>query len=174
MYKCFVLTSVFSLTNHFQQANCNIVGNSLTSRLCSKKALRLTRNNYRQISLTSIVCKVVEKIVESRVIDFWRNISILYLHQFACLDGRSTLSELLPCYDDWAKSCNNKKPTAITFLDFSKPFDSVPHECLLFKLERHDIDDSALQWFRIFLKNASSRVVLALPGLQFYLKYPRE
>ena len=33
---------VFSLTNHFQQANCHISGNSLTSHLCSKKVVRLT------------------------------------------------------------------------------------------------------------------------------------
>ena len=33
---------VFSFTNHFQQANCHIFRNSLTSHLCSKKAGRLT------------------------------------------------------------------------------------------------------------------------------------
>ena len=33
---------VFSLTTLFQQANCHISGNSLTSHLCSKKAIRPT------------------------------------------------------------------------------------------------------------------------------------
>ena len=106
-----------------------------------------------------------------------RNINIVNPTQFAYMEGRSTLSELLSCYDDWAKSRNNRKPTDIAFLDFSKAFDSVPHERLLFKLERHGIDGSALQWFRIFLPvgcNASSCVVLARPGLQFYLEYPKE
>ena len=97
------------------------------------------------------MCKIAEKIVKSRVMDFWQNINIFNPNQFAYMEGRSKLLELLSCYDDWAKSRNNKKPTDIAFLDFSKAFDSVPHERLLFKFERHGIDGSALQWFRNFL-----------------------
>jgi len=98
-----------------------------------KKGSKTDRNNYCQISLTSIVCKIAEKIVKSRVIDFWRNRNILNPNQFAYMEGRSTPSELLACYDDWAKSRNNRKPTDIAFLDFSKAFNSVKHEHLLFK-----------------------------------------
>ena len=97
-----------------------------------KKGSKTDRNNYRQISLTSVVCKIVEKIVKSRVMDFWQNINIFNPNQFAYMEGRSTLSELLSCYDDWAKSRNNRKPTNIAFLDFSRGFDSIPHEHLLF------------------------------------------
>ena len=77
-----------------------------------------------------------------------RNINIVNPNQFAYMEGQSTLSELLSCYDDWAKSRNNRNLTDIAFLDFFKAFDSVPHERLLLKLERHSINGSALQWFR--------------------------
>ena len=80
-----------------------------------------------------------------------RNINIINPNQFAYMEGRSTLSELLSWFDDWAKSRNNRKPTDIAFLDFSKAFDRVPHERLLLKLERHSINGSALQWFWNFL-----------------------
>ena len=93
------------------------------------------------------MCKIAEKIVKSRLMDFWRNINMRNPNLFAYMEGRSTLSELLSSYDDWRKSCNNRKPTDIAFLDFSKAFDSVPHERLLFKVERHGIDGSAFQWF---------------------------
>jgi len=56
--------------------------------------------------LTSVVCKIAEKIVKSRVTDFWQNINIFNPKQFAYMEGRSTLSEILSCYDDWAKSSN--------------------------------------------------------------------
>ena len=54
----------------------------------------------------------------------------------------------------------HRKPTDIAFLDFSKAFDSIPHERLLFKLERHGIDGSALQWFRNLLIGRMQRVVI--------------
>ena len=44
-----------------------------------KKGSKTERNNYRQISLKSIVCKIAEKIVKSRVIDFWRDIIVVYV-----------------------------------------------------------------------------------------------
>ena len=90
-----------------------------------KKGSTTDRNNYRQISLTSIVCNITEKIIKSQVMHFWRDINILNPNQFAYMEGRSTLSELLSCYDDWAKSRNNRKPTDITYLDFSN--NTVPH-----------------------------------------------
>ena len=104
--------------------------------------------------------KVAEKIVKSRVMDFWQNINIHNPNRFAYMEGCSTLSELLSCYDDWAKSRNIRKPTDIAFLDFSKAFDSVPHERLLFKFERHSIDGNALQRFRNFLTGRMQRIVI--------------
>ena len=60
-----------------------------------KKGSKHRRENYRQISLTSVVCKIGEKIVRDRVIKFWNDINILNEHQFGCLRGRSTVTQLL-------------------------------------------------------------------------------
>ena len=48
----------------------------------------------------------------------------------------------------------------IIFLDLSKAFDSVPHERLLLKLQRHRIDGSLLTSIRNSLTNRRQRVVL--------------
>ena len=40
--------------------------------------------------------------------------------QFAFLEGKSTLTQLLTCYNDWASSRNKPTPTDVVFLDFSK------------------------------------------------------
>ena len=42
----------------------------------------------------------------------------------------------------------------------SKAFDSVPHECLLLKLNRYGTDGPLLQWFKHFLTNRMQRVVI--------------
>ena len=63
------------------------------------------------------------------------------------------MTQLLTCYDDWASSRNKSTPTDVIFLDFTKAFDSVPHERLLLKLKGYGIEGNMLQWFRHFLTN---------------------
>ena len=46
------------------------------------------------------------------------------------------------------------------FMDFTKAFDSVPHERLLLKLHAYGIRDPLLSWIRSFLTNRQQRVVL--------------
>ena len=55
---------------------------------------------------------------------------------------------------------NKSLPTDVVFLDFSKAFDSIPHERLVLKLKGYEIEGSLLQWFRNFLTNRQQRVVV--------------
>lgn len=75
---------------------------------------------------------------------------ILNPNQFACMAGWSTLSQLPSCYNDWTKSHDNRKPTDIAFLHFSKAFDSVLHEGLLFKLGHQGIEPLSAQLLRCY------------------------
>ena len=118
------------------------------------------KENYRQISLTSIISKVGEKLVRDRIVDFWLAHQIFNKNQFAYLRHKSTLSQLLLCYNDWAKSRNGRNATDVIFLDFTKAFDSVPHERLLSKLEQYGIRGALIAWFRDFLTNRQQRVAV--------------
>ena len=125
-----------------------------------KKNSKCKRENYRQISLTSIISKIAEKIVRDRSVEFWLSRKVFNENQFGYLKNKSTLSQLLLCYNDWAKTRNDTKATDVVFMDFSKAFDSVPHERLLYKLEQHGIGGALLKWFRNFLTNRQQRVVV--------------
>ena len=125
-----------------------------------KKGSKHKRENNRQISLTSIVCKIGEKIVHDRVIKFWNDLNILNEHQFAYLRGRSTVAQLLSTLHDCTKSRNNSIPTEVIFLDLAKAFDSVPHERLLLKLNRYSIGGNMLVWFQNFLTHRKQHVVI--------------
>ena len=125
-----------------------------------KKKSKYFRENYRQISLTSIISKICEKIIRDRTVNFWLSRQIFNSNQFGFLQHKSTLSQLLLCYDDWSKSRNSNRPTDVVFLDFCKAFDSVPHERLLYKLKQHGISGALLEWYRNFLTNRRQRVVV--------------
>ena len=45
-----------------------------------KKGSKHKRKNYRQISLTSIVCKIGENIVRDRLIKFWNDLNIVNIN----------------------------------------------------------------------------------------------
>ena len=125
-----------------------------------KKGHKHQKQNYRQISLTSIICKVAEKIIRSKISAFWLHHQVLNEKQFGYLRGKSTLAQLLSCFNDWAVSRNNSKATDAIFLDLAKAFDSVPHERLLLKLNRYGIGGPLLLWLRNFLTNRRQRVVI--------------
>ena len=117
-----------------------------------KKGSKYKRENFCQISLTSIVCKIGEKIV--------RDLNILNEHQFAYLRERSTVTQLLSTLHDCTKSRNNSIPIEAIFLDLAKTFDSVPHERLLLKLNGYGIGGNMPVWFRNFLSHRKQRVVI--------------
>ena len=112
-------------------------GNKQTSFRSTKRGLKRTEKIIAKYHLPpSIACKVCEKIVKKRVINFWQYLGIFNPIQFGFLEGKSTAIQLLTCYNDWASSRDKSTPTGVVFLDFTKVFDSVPRERLPLKLER--------------------------------------
>ena len=122
-----------------------------------KKGSKHLRENYRPISLTSIVCK---KIVRNRITSFWHNLDVINKNQFGFLQGRSTTTQLLSTIHDFAKSRNSSLATDVIFLDLAKAFDGVPHERLLIKLRSLGIVGNLINWLRHFLTCRKQRVVV--------------
>lgn len=60
---------------------------------------------------------------------------------------------------DWATAINHRK----LLLDFSKAFDSVPHERLLTKLDYYGIRGKTHSWIRAFLTNRTQ--IVSVNGL---------
>ena len=98
--------------------------------------------------------------MSNRVVDFWSDLKLFNPIQFPYLSGKSTLLQLLACYDHWAKARNSSKSSSVILLELSKAFDRVPNERLVLKLNRHGIDGPSLWWLRHFLTNKIQRVVI--------------
>lgn len=103
------------------------------------------------ISLLCILSKVMESIVYNKIIDFLR--PKLSKAQFGFLPHRSSIIQLLTCYQEVVDAFECRMPTDILYLDLKKAFDSVPHQELLFKLWRMGVTGSLWSWFQAYLKN---------------------
>ena len=90
--------------------------------------------NYRPISLTYILCKVMEHITVSNLARNFNNHQILYELQHGFREKRSSETQLIQLVEDLSRQLIQGKQIELVLLDFSKAFDQVNHFKLLFKL----------------------------------------
>ena len=117
-------------------------------------------SNYRPISLTSIVSKVLERLIHHKLYSFLEQQEVISHTQFGFHKRRSTVHLLLSAVDDWVRTLNQCGSTHCLFLDFSKAFDTVPHQRLLLKLQHYGVEGCLLNWFRAFLMHRRQRIVI--------------
>eukprot|EP00112_Aurelia_sp_Birch-Aquarium-sp1_P013836 Seg2955.3 transcript_id=Seg2955.3/GoldUCD/mRNA.D3Y31 product="putative RNA-directed DNA polymerase from transposon X-element" protein_id=Seg2955.3/GoldUCD/D3Y31 len=122
-----------------------------------KKGKKEKSNNYRPVSLTSIVCKGLEKIVRKHCVTHLKRFITTCQHGF--VEGRSCLTQLLNTIDIWTKLLDDGIPVDAVYLDFAKAFDSVPHRRLLIKLESYGIKGKILSFISDFITGRQRVVV---------------
>ena len=125
-----------------------------------KKGPKDLPENYRSISLTCICSKVLEHIIHSSISRFLESNMILSPRQHGFKAGHSCETQLVLAIDDWARSLDSGTRTDIAIFDFSKAFDSVPHKCLLVKLNSYGIRGGTLRCVESFLSSCLQRVML--------------
>ena len=117
-----------------------------------KSGSRSSPTNYRPVSLTSVCCKTMERVVAEKIWDYLEDNNLLSSRQFGFRSSRGTVEQLLLVYCDVAKWVDDGKVVDIAYLDFSKAFDLVCHEVLLEKLVALGFDSCLISWVRGFLQ----------------------
>jgi hypothetical protein len=125
--------------------------------------------NYRPVSLTSVCCKTMERILVSHLVEYLEDNELLSPNQFGFRRGRSTEDQLLLTYADVVEWVDAGLMVDVVLLDFSKAFDVVCHSVLLSKLSSIGVDGRLLCWIRSFLRCRTFRV-----GLDGYLSEERD
>ena len=125
-----------------------------------KKGDRALASNYRPVSLTCILCKLLEHIVYSNIMDHLEKHSLLSDRQHAFRKKHSCETQLVTVINDLAKILDKGGQVDTFILDFEKAFDTPPHELLKCKLFGYGIRGKTLLWIDSFLCSRQQRVVV--------------
>ena len=108
-------------------------------------------NNYRLISLTSVVGKLMETIIRDKLVSFLEYNIFVNSSQHDFRHKCSCLTNLLDFYKNVSNNYDETKAVDIIYLDFQKAFDKVPYKRLLKKLESDGIAGKIPKWFEDWL-----------------------
>ena len=128
--------------------------------LIFKKGDKCDPANYRPISLTCILCKVMKHVIASNLTKHLNNHNVLYDLQHELRQKRSCETQPLQLVEDLGRQLIKGKQTDLVLLDFSKAFDKVSHLKLLFELSQHGVNGNTLNWINVFLVGRNQTVVL--------------
>lgn len=115
-------------------------------------------SNYRPITLLTTLTKILEKIMNKRLVKYLETNNLLSGNQYGFRSGRSTedavmkLTSMVTRYVDRGEKCVG------VFLDLQKAFDTVCVPILLARLENLGVRGSALAWFADYLTNREQAV----------------
>ena len=125
-----------------------------------KKGDKLSPSNYRPVSLTAVLCKVLESLIRDQLLCHLVDQGLLSSEQHGFHPGRSCSTQMLQFFDAVSKELEQANPVDVVYMDFRKAFDTVPHQRLLKKLAEYGVSGKLHSWIQAFLTGRQQRVVL--------------
>ena len=125
-----------------------------------KKGSKGDPGNYRPVSLTSIVCKLLESIIRDKITEHLDHNELIKPSQHGFVKHRSCQTNLLEFMEIVTEAIDQGDAVDLVYLDFSKAFDKVSHQKLILKLNSHGIGGYVLKWIEAWLSGRRQRVVI--------------
>ena len=123
-----------------------------------KKGSKSKASNYRPISLICIASKLLEHILVSNIMSHFDDNNLLSQYQHGFRSEHSCESQLISFTQEVYDNLENGNQTDIIVMDFSKPFDKVDHNKLIYKLSALGIHPLTTRWIKSFLQCRAQQV----------------
>ncbi|XP_076844395.1 uncharacterized protein LOC143489331 [Brachyhypopomus gauderio] len=130
-------------------------------------------SNYRPISNTSFISKIIEKAVAQQLCLYLHRHHIFEKFQSGFRPHHSTETALVKVTNDLLLASDQGYVSLLVLLDLSAAFDTIDHRILLERLERWvGVSGTALSWFHSYLTNCYQFVELNnIPSKRTKVKY---
>ena len=125
-----------------------------------KKGDRTLASNYRPISLTSVICKMLESLLKDAIMEHLLKNELLRSSQHGFMSRRSCLTNLLEFLEEVTKLVDAGHQVDLMYLDFSRAFDKVPHQRLMMKVKSLGVTGIVAGWIEAWLTGRQQRTVL--------------
>jgi hypothetical protein len=125
-----------------------------------KQGIKANPDNYRPISVLSVLSKILEKHVCKHLMAYFAEHGLLCKYQSAFRTNHSCKTILLKLTDDWLEAMDKGLFMGVVMIDLRKAFDLVDHALLLRKLEIYGLDLNTLKWFQSYLDGDLKRYAL--------------
>ncbi|CAH0397242.1 unnamed protein product [Chilo suppressalis] len=124
-----------------------------------KKGDRSDPANYRPIAVTSVLCKVLERVLNNHLTRYLEDYSLIHDRQYGFRPNRSTGDLLAYVTHIWGEAIDKRGESLAISLDIAKAFDRVWHKSLLSKLPAYGLPAQLCAWVADFLHERRIRVL---------------
>ena len=125
-----------------------------------KKNNKTLIQNYRPILILPAISKIVENVMHSQLLEYFRANILLSLQQYGFIPNRSTKLARLELMDRNISAMNNQLTPINIYLDLSKAFDILDHNILVSKLKYYGVQGASLDLLKNYLLGRSQYVDL--------------
>jgi hypothetical protein len=110
-------------------------------------------NNYRPISLLTSFSKILEKVIQTRLLDHLHKNETISKEQYGFRRGFMKENAVCKPINEVVNALNNKQIVGGIFCDLIKGFDYVDHDILISKIEKYGIIGKGKELFQSYIKD---------------------
>jgi hypothetical protein len=123
-----------------------------------KKSDNLNKENFRPVSVLTILSKIFEGIMADQMKGYFKNILSEWLSAYR--SKYSCNNVLIYFTESLRNSLDQNKHVGCVLMDLSKAFDCLNHDILINKLESYNVSTTSCKYIKSYLSNRKQRVKL--------------